>query len=476
MEIEGKIKVDREKNRIYLSTFYNRERKVRQKLIEISKGFDLTKIEVKEDLNIFKNIDLSQDQIDAIELSVNNKVAIITGGPGTGKTTIIKAIIEIFERENIGYKLAAPTGRAAKRMEESTNREAQTIHRLLGFKGIDNESYMEYNEENLIETEALIIDEASMIDINLMDSLLRAVDNTIRIIFVGDIDQLPSVGPGNILGDMIKSGEIPLKKLNKIYRQKEDSNIVINAHRINKGIMPIVNKEGGGFYLLRTRSEEESLNIILDLVNRRLPNHYDLGKNDIQVLSPMKRGICGVDNLNEKLQEKLNPEKNTRKEIEYKETIFRVNDKVMQIKNNYNIEYSGKEEGQGVYNGDFGVIRNIDNINESLEVIFDDEKIVRYEYNDLQELSLSYAITIHKSQGSEFPCVVIPLISGPYMLLTKNIIYTAITRAKKLVVLVGSEEILNKMISNNREINRNTSLDERIIEYKQILDGANWIY
>lgn len=474
LEINGKIKYDRNNENIYLTYFYSKEQNVAKRIVEILNDKSIEKIKMDYDIEIFNEIEFSDEQIHAVEKSVNENFTIITGGPGTGKTTIIRAIIEVFEREKVEYKLAAPTGRAAKRMEESTNREAQTIHRLLGSKGIDNDGIAEYNAENPLECEALIIDETSMVDISLMDSLLNAIGFGTRLIFVGDIDQLPSVGPGNVLSDMISSGEISVFKLNKIYRQKEDSNIVINAHKINKGEKPIVNKEGGGFYLLRTKSEEDTLNTILDLVDERLPKHYNLSKDDIQVLSPMRRGLCGVDNLNEKLQERLNPEKFGKEEIEFKDIIFRESDRVMQIKNNYNIEYKGKTKGQGVYNGDIGKIRKIDYMNEVVKVMFDDEKIVDYEYKELEELQLSYAITIHKSQGSEFSCVVIPIVNGPFMLLTRNIIYTAITRAKKLVVLVGSEEILEKMINNNRELNRNSSLDKRIKEYKDILVEENW--
>ena len=469
LQINSKIKVDGKLEGIYLNDLYKKERYIASSLVEILEEKSLKKIDVSPYIGSLTGLDFSQEQKLAIEGAVNNKIMIITGGPGTGKTTIIKTIIKIFEDKNIEYALAAPTGRAAKRMEESTGIEAKTLHRLLGFKGIEGLSYAEFNEENLLPYQALIVDEVSMVDVNLMDSLMRALPRDLRLIVVGDQDQLPSVGPGSVLSDMIKSKKIPLVKLHTIFRQNEDSNIVVNAHRINEGKPPILNEKDKGFYFLNARTEAESLHKIIELVNRRLPSHYKFSQDDIQVMSPMRRGICGVDNLNIRLQESLNPEARDKNEMEYKDVVFRENDKVMQIKNNYNLNFLGNEDKKGVYNGDIGIISQINYVHETLRVIYDD-KIVEYESKDISELAHSYAITIHKSQGSEFPCVVIPIVEGPYMLLTRNLLYTAITRAKKLVVLVGDKRVLEKMIENNRIDIRNSSLGLRIKEYCEIKD------
>lgn len=467
LQINSKIKIDDRLGGVYLNDLYKKEKYIASSLVEILEEKSLKKIDVFPYINSLSGLDFSQEQKLAIEGAVNSKIMIITGGPGTGKTTIIKAILKIFEDENIEYALAAPTGRAAKRMEDSTGVEAKTLHRLLGFKGIEGLSYAEFNEENLLPYQALIVDEVSMVDINLMDSLMRALPRDVRLIVVGDQDQLPSVGPGSILSDMIKSGKIPLVKLHTIFRQDGDSNIVVNAHRINEGKLPILNEKDKGFYFLNARTEAESLYKIIELVDKRLPSHYKFSQDDIQVMSPMKRGLCGVDNLNIRLQESLNPEARDKKELEYKEVVLRENDKVMQIKNNYNLNFLGNDDKKGLYNGDIGKISQINYVHETLRVVYDD-KIVEYESKDISELAHSYAITIHKSQGSEFPCVVIPIVDGPYMLLTRNLIYTAITRAKKLVVLVGDKRILEKMIENNRVDIRYSSLDLRIREYCEI--------
>ena len=351
---------------------------------------------------------------------------------------------------------------------------AQTIHRLLGYKSLQSANdLLEYHEDNPLPADAIIVDEVSMIDIFLMDNLVNALDVTTKLILVGDIDQLPSVGPGNILSDLINSGMIKTIKLDTIFRQGEESNIVLNAHRINKGQQPILNQADKDFFFLRTRSELETLNTVKDLVSTRLPNHYGVDPiKDIQVLAPMKKGICGVAALNKQLQERLNGKEFNKLDLEYKTLIFREGDKVMQIKNNYDMDYITDEnvKSKGIYNGDFGFIRNIYEDDDKLEVVFDDKKVV-YNNSDLSELNLAYAITIHKSQGSEFPIVVIPLTRGPYMLLTRNIIYTAITRARDLVVLVGDDEVLNRMISNNQIKKRNSSLDYRIRELMEIYEG-----
>ncbi len=480
LEVNGKIKLSQLDGQevIYLKSIYDRELNIADKAIKLlshnnlDEKLDLDELieGVEEDLRI----KYSSMQKEAIRESLLHNMMIITGGPGTGKTTIIKAIIKALDRLNKAYLLAAPTGRAAKRMEESTSMPAQTIHRLLGYKSLQSANdLLEYHEDNPLPADAIIVDEVSMIDIFLMDNLVNALDVTTKLILVGDIDQLPSVGPGNILSDLINSGMIKTIKLDTIFRQGEESNIVLNAHRINKGQQPILNQADKDFFFLRTRSELETLNTVKDLVSTRLPNHYGVDPiKDIQVLAPMKKGICGVAALNKQLQERLNGKEFNKLDLEYKTLIFREGDKVMQIKNNYDMDYITDEnvKSKGIYNGDFGFIRNIYEDDDKLEVVFDDKKVV-YNNSDLSELNLAYAITIHKSQGSEFPIVVIPLTRGPYMLLTRNIIYTAITRARDLVVLVGDDEVLNRMISNNQIKKRNSSLDYRIRELMEIYEG-----
>ena len=480
LEVNGKIKLSQLDGQevIYLKSIYDRELNIADKAIKLlshnklDEKLDLDQLieGVEEDLRI----KYSSMQKEAIRESLLHNMMIITGGPGTGKTTIIKAIIKALDRLNKAYLLAAPTGRAAKRMEESTSMPAQTIHRLLGYKSLQSANdLLEYHEDNPLPADAIIVDEVSMIDIFLMDNLVNALDVTTKLILVGDIDQLPSVGPGNILSDLINSGMIKTIKLDTIFRQGEESNIVLNAHRINKGQQPILNQADKDFFFLRTRSELETLNTVKDLVSTRLPNHYGVDPiKDIQVLAPMKKGICGVEALNKQLQERLNGKEFNKLDLEYKTLIFREGDKVMQIKNNYDMDYITDEnvKSKGIYNGDFGFIRNIYEDDDKLEVVFDDKKVV-YNNSDLSELNLAYAITIHKSQGSEFPIVVIPLTRGPYMLLTRNIIYTAITRARDLVVLVGDDEVLNRMISNNQIKKRNSSLDYRIRELMEIYEG-----
>lgn len=480
LEVNGKIKLSQLDGQevIYLKSIYDRELNIADKAIKLlshnnlDEKLDLDQLieGVEEDLRI----KYSSMQKEAIRESLLHNMMIITGGPGTGKTTIIKAIIKALDRLNKAYLLAAPTGRAAKRMEESTSMPAQTIHRLLGYKSLQSANdLLEYHEDNPLPADAIIVDEVSMIDIFLMDNLVNALDVTTKLILVGDIDQLPSVGPGNILSDLINSGMIKTIKLDTIFRQGEESNIVLNAHRINKGQQPILNQADKDFFFLRTRSELETLNTVKDLVSTRLPNHYGVDPiKDIQVLAPMKKGICGVAALNKQLQERLNGKEFNKLDLEYKTLIFREGDKVMQIKNNYDMDYITDEnvKSKGIYNGDFGFIRNIYEDDDKLEVVFDDKKVV-YNNSDLSELNLAYAITIHKSQGSEFPIVVIPLTRGPYMLLTRNIIYTAITRARDLVVLVGDDEVLNRMISNNQIKKRNSSLDYRIRELMEIYEG-----
>jgi exodeoxyribonuclease V alpha subunit len=370
--------------------------------------------------------------------------------------------------------LAAPTGRAAKRMTETTGRESQTIHRLLEFSFMESEEEMSFNkdDESPIDADVIIIDEASMIDILLMNSLLKAINPGTRLILVGDVDQLPSVGAGNVLRDLIESGCIRVVRLDEIFRQAEESMIIVNAHRINKGDYPILNEKDKDFFFMDTGSTQETLATILDLVQDRLPKYYGVDSlRDIQVLSPMRRGEVGINSLNKHLQEVLNPKDDNWQEKQVGDEIFRIGDKVMQVKNNYKLKWNllkdGEEvdTGEGVFNGDLGFITDINNEESIVTVLFDDEKEVEYEFSELDEIKLSYATTVHKSQGSEFPVVLMPIHWGPPMLLTRNLIYTAITRAKKLVVLVGDRKYLSMMINNNKIAKRYSSLDKKIKDF-----------
>lgn len=367
--------------------------------------------------------------------------------------------------------MAAPTGRAAKRMSEATGRPAKTIHRLLEL-GFSDDSKMEFlrGEEAPLECDVVIIDEASMIDIVLMNNLLKAVGMGTRLIIVGDVDQLPSVGPGTVLKDIIESNIVKVVRLKEIFRQSKESMIIVNAHKINNGEIPTLNKKDKDFYFISQEKNEDALKVIVDLTRKRLPkfNKSWEGKSDIQVLSPMRRGTLGVSNLNSRLQENLNPKEDGKKEIKYRDMIFRVGDKVMQTKNNYTIKWhrvfgSGENDGEGVFNGDMGFIVDID-AQDNLVVEFDNEKQVVYEDAFMDELELAYAITIHKSQGSEFPVVVMPVFMGPPLLMNRNLLYTCITRAKQLVVIVGSKKALYSMVRNDKGFDRYSGLKWRIMD------------
>ncbi|MDU7110098.1 MAG: ATP-dependent RecD-like DNA helicase, partial [Clostridium perfringens] len=392
------------------------------------------------------NITFAEFQKDAIISAFQNGIEIITGGPGTGKTTIIKCIIEIFETCGLKVLLGAPTGRAAKRMSESTGKEATTIHRMLDMGVFEKEEsvFVTNAEEHSLEADVVIIDEASMIDITLMNALLKSIKVGTRLIIVGDVDQLPSVGAGNVLNDFIESGFTKVVRLKEIFRQGKESMIVVNAHKINKGEMPKLNEKGTDFFFIRNDIQEGILNTIIDLINTRLPkfnSNWDKSKS-IQVLVPMKKGVLGVTNLNERIQNVLNPKAPYKKEKEFRSMVFREGDKVMQIKNNYSLKWTriagkGEHEGLGVFNGDMGFIESIDLEGKKLSIIFDDERRVIYDFMYLDELDLAYAITIHKSQGSEFPVVIIPAYMGAPLLMNRNLLYTGITRAKEMVVVVG---------------------------------------
>ncbi|MBZ2174816.1 ATP-dependent RecD-like DNA helicase [Schnuerera sp. xch1] len=458
--------------RVYYTPFHVAESNVSRKVVELSRAeLDDLDIDVDKVISTIEGqegIRFAKKQIEAIRESINNGMIVITGGPGTGKTTIINAIIKIFEDQGLTVNLAAPTGRAAKRMSETTGVEAKTIHRLLEYSYMEENMVFGLDEDSPLDTDLLIIDEASMIDILLMNSLLKAITPGTRLILVGDIDQLPSVGAGNVLKDIINSNAIKVVELNEIFRQAEESLIVVNAHKINKGQFPILNK-GDDFFFIREKNSNNTVNIISNLCKERLPSYYGLNPlKDIQVLTPMKKGDVGINALNKHLQDVLNPRSKLKKEKTMGDELFRVGDKVMQIKNNYTTEWEvikdGEviEKGEGVFNGDFGIIMDIDDDNRIMKILFDDEKEVEYNYNQLDELKLSYATTVHKSQGSEFPVIVMPMHWGPPMLLTRNLLYTAITRAKELVVLVGEEKYLQAMINNNRITRRYSSLDYKI--------------
>lgn len=416
-------------------------------------------VKINEDFDAF-----SKEQEIAIKEAFNNMLLVITGGPGTGKTTIIKAICNILNENNLKFNLAAPTGRAAKRMQESTENVAFTIHRLIGIK--PESPIPEFNEENTLDCDYVILDEASMIDIKLMDKLLKALSSKTALILVGDHNQLPSVGAGNVLKDILDT-DIKAVKLKKIFRQAKESNIVVNAHKINDGLYPILNQKNKDFFFINSNSKNFQ-NDLLDLVKNRLPNYYKLDPiNDIQILAPSKKSLWGIVNINDLCQKELNKNPNS---IKINNRIFKLGDKVMQVRNNYELESLNSDDfDDGVYNGDIGRIIDIDKNMESLKVEFYDGNIVSYKKEDVKDLDLSYAITIHKSQGSEFDCVLIPMMPASFMLLNRNLLYTAITRAKKLVILLGEKKILKQMVRNNNESKRLTNLSFWIKELSEAL-------
>ena len=425
------------------------------------------------------NSKLSPLQRHIVDKMATSKRLAVVGGPGTGKTTTINTIIRMFEQDNLNILLAAPTGRAAKRMSETTKRTAQTIHRLLEISGArdsEEDKFMfERNEENPLEADVIIIDEMSMVDINLMNALLKAIPIGTRLILVGDVNQLPSVGPGNILKDIIKSHSFNVVMLTKIFRQATESDIVTNAHKINAGESIRLDNKSKDFFMLQRNDAMSILGVVVSLVRDKMPKYVNAKPYDIQVLTPMKKGELGVEKLNQVLQNYLNPPKPGKQEKEAHGCIFRENDKVMQIKNNYQIEWEIRSEfntlvdnGTGVFNGDVGIIKEINNFAEIVKVVFDEGKMVEYKFSQLDELELAYAITIHKSQGSEYPAVVMPIFMGPKMLMNRNLLYTAVTRAKKCVTIVGSSKMVQLMIDNESEQKRYTSLDKRIIELSAI--------
>ena len=474
---------DGEEERVYLPAFDAAEREVAQRLCELMASLAPVKSRgAHRDIDRFerdRGICFSEKQRDAIISALEQGVLVITGGPGTGKTTIINCIIRLLSSEG-DVVLCAPTGRAAKRMTEATGYESKTIHRLLEYGG--EEGSFARNQENPIEGDCVIVDETSMVDLMLMRSLLRAIEPGTRLLLVGDADQLPSVGAGNVLGDILQSGAVPAVRLTDIFRQGETSRIVVNAHRINHGEMPLLNEKGTDFFFERKEGFAQAAQTIVQLVTRRLPKFLGYAEDErtaqavrnIQVLAPAKKGECGVAALNTLLQAALNPPGPARPSLTYGETVFRLGDKVMQTRNDYQIEWrketaSGWEDGTGVFNGDVGFITQVDEEEHSLTVLFDEEREVVYQSGQLENLDLAYCLSVHKSQGSEFPVVVMPVAGGPPMLLTRNLFYTALTRARSLVVLVGREEVVRQMVENDHILRRYTTLTQRLISAAALL-------
>lgn len=497
MALEHKLTIKNEqrepgvvKTIVYSSQYYYLELNIARMLQELNIVCFADEKEIQKRLDkIEKNskIKLEGLQRQAVVTAVQNGLMVLTGGPGTGKTTTINAIIRYFVSQGDDILLAAPTGRAAKRMTETTGYEASTIHRLLELNGgtqeLGNNVHFERNAQNPLEADVIIIDETSMVDVHLMHALLCAIPVGTRLILVGDVNQLPSVGPGSVLEDIIRSECFPVVQLNKIFRQASESAIVVNAHKINKGEYVDLKIRTKDFMFLNYVDTNQIISIIRWLVQEKLPTHVDADIMDIQVLTPMRKGPLGAENLNEILQRYFNPPEDGKEEHIHGSHIFRQGDKVMQIKNDYQLEWEirGKydipvEKGVGIFNGDMGIIRQINEFAESMTIEFDEGRFVEYSFKQLDELELAYAITIHKSQGSEYPAVVIPLLGGPRMLMSRNLLYTAVTRARKCVTMVGSEQTFDAMVQNRMEHNRFTSLDMRICEMNEkntILEKAD---
>lgn len=483
LAIERKI-IAKGTGEVYYSAYYYTELGIAKMLHQLNLKGDVPEAQIEERIRKVEEsekISLDLLQKDAVKQAVNSGVLVITGGPGTGKTTTINSIIKYFEQDYKEILLAAPTGRAAKRMTEATGCEAKTIHRMLDLSGelTDTSAGARFdrNEDNPLEADVIIIDEMSMVDIFLMSALLRAIEPGTRLILVGDVDQLPSVGAGNVLRDIIDSGSFNTVKLTKIFRQAEESDIVVNAHKINRGEPIELKTTSKDFIFIKRDSAPTVLSAVLGLVRDKLPSYVKADKSEIQVLVPTKKSTLGVAYINKFLQENLNPPSKTKDEIPVGNDVFREGDKVMHIKNNYNLEWEMHtktgfvyDTGKGIFNGDIGVIEKINEHTRTVGVKFDDGKHVIYDYEQLEELVLAYAATIHKSQGSEYPAVVLPLLSGPELLMNRNILYTAVTRAKSCVCIVGSEETVQRMIANVREMKRYSGLKEALKE----LAGTIW--
>ena len=468
-EAEGEI-------RIYPARYYYLELNTARMLHDLNIDCNMPEDMMEKRLRKVERqeqISLDPMQHKAVIESIKHGLLVLTGGPGTGKTTTINTMIQFFESEGMSILLAAPTGRAAKRMTEATGYEAQTIHRLLEVSGNPEEEgnvngFMR-NRQNPLETDVLIIDEMSMVDLPLMHALLSAVVEGTRLILVGDVNQLPSVGPGSVLKDIIASDSFPVVTLTKIFRQAGESDIVVNAHKINAGEPVILNNKSRDFFFLKRQEADVIISVVITLIQKKLPRYVDALPTEIQVMTPTRKGLLGVERLNTILQRYLNPPSPEKTEKESGQRLFRVGDKVMQIKNNYQLEWEictkfglTVDKGMGVFNGDMGIVKEINSYDESMVVEYDEKRTVKYPFEMLEELELAYAITVHKSQGSEYPAVVIPLLQGPRMLYNRNLLYTAVTRAKKCLTIVGSEATFQEMIQNKNEQNRYTSLAECI--------------
>lgn len=482
------LKTYKEKVFAYATSIYFAEQTCARKLWELNIPFIdgeahvMAKLEkMQENSGIF----LDELQKKAVVESVCNGVFILTGGPGTGKTTTINAMIRYFESEGLDFYLAAPTGRAAKRMTETTGYEARTLHRLLELNGRSDgdasfKAGFERNEDNPIEADVVIVDEMSMVDLFVFQALLKALIPGTRLIMVGDVNQLPSVGPGQVLHDLIESGCFKVVMLETIFRQAKESDIVVNAHKIYKGQQILLDNKSKDFFFMERRDGTGVENTVVELVKDRLPKYVRGTSADIQVLTPMRKGPLGIEGLNPLLQKALNPEAKGKNEIEVGNNLFREGDKVMQIKNNYQLEWEivskyniPIDKGLGVFNGDIGTILSIDSVNREMCVEFDDKRKVRYNYENLEELELAYAITIHKSQGSEYPAVVLPILTGPRLLFNRNLLYTAITRAKECVTIVGNREMVSRMIENISEYERYTSLESAIKQMEELYEFSH---
>lgn len=481
LAMDGKVELKEEG--IYAKSFYRMEQRSAGMLHALNQEYDVTPAKLAQAIARIseeEQMELDEWQAEAVRQAATHGLFVLTGGPGTGKTTTIRAMISYFVEEGYDIFLAAPTGRAAKRMSETTGYEAKTIHRMLEVNGAMSEAeesakqiggMFERNESNPLEADVIIIDEMSMVDITLLYALLKAVGAGTRLILVGDVNQLPSVGPGNVLRDIIASGCFPVVTLQKIFRQASQSDIVVNAHKINDGEHIALDNKSKDFFLLKRYDADVIINVMLQLVKQKMPRYVDATSYDIQVLTPTRKGLLGVERLNTILQQYLNPPAKQKKEHQVGDRIFREGDKVMQIRNNYQLEWEIRsryglaiDKGLGVFNGDVGIIQEINDYSSTVSVLYDENRLVQYPFKGLDELELAYAITIHKSQGSEYPAVVMPLLPGPRMLMNRNLLYTAVTRARKCITIVGDENVFYQMVDNTTQQRRYSGLQERIKE------------
>ena len=481
LAMDGKVELKEEG--IYAKSFYRMEQRSAGMLHALNQEYDVTPAKLAQAIARIseeEQMELDEWQAEAVRQAATHGLFVLTGGPGTGKTTTIRAMISYFVGEGYDIFLAAPTGRAAKRMSETTGYEAKTIHRMLEVNGAMSEAeesakqiggMFERNESNPLEADVIIIDEMSMVDITLLYALLKAVGAGTRLILVGDVNQLPSVGPGNVLRDIIASGYFPVVTLQKIFRQASQSDIVVNAHKINDGEHIALDNKSKDFFLLKRYDADVIINVMLQLVKQKMPRYVDATSYDIQVLTPTRKGLLGVERLNTILQQYLNPPAKQKKEHQVGDRIFREGDKVMQIRNNYQLEWEIRsryglaiDKGLGVFNGDVGIIQEINDYSSTVSVLYDENRLVQYPFKGLDELELAYAITIHKSQGSEYPAVVMPLLPGPRMLMNRNLLYTAVTRARKCITIVGDENVFYQMVDNTTQQRRYSGLQERIKE------------